>query len=216
MDRRLRWRAPPCKLVGDGQELQGAEIGGLVEEESRWPRPARVRAALSQVAGGRGDANPVALLRAPETQSLSSWHRRWMLTKERGEPAIAAAGTSSGELSEASPDVLLGIGAQRWFSALSGTGFAQQSARPALGDPVSLFDLWTARRRRAGLRISLSHILQGRDVEDLVGQPTRSALSLSLAERWAASAVTRFGPHRGLQIQQGIAACDECREWSCR
>ena len=136
------------ELVGDGQDLERPEVGGLVEAVVDGPD---LIGPTGSQAGGRDRRvpDPVPLLRTPEhakslvtAETLDALvvHTEPLLPEEGGHPAIAIAGTLLGQLWQPGPDALLCIGDRRRRSPLGGAGLAHQSAGPALGEPVSLLD----------------------------------------------------------------------------
>jgi hypothetical protein len=136
------------ELVGDGQYLQRPKVGGLVEQEVDGPHLVGTRRPQA-VGRDRGDADPVALLGAPEdakslvtAQALDALvvDAVPLVSQQGGHAAIAVARTQPSEGPETRPEALFFVG-HRWSrTSLGGTGLAQESAGPALGEPVSVLD----------------------------------------------------------------------------
>ena len=122
------------------EQLQGLEVGGLVELVVDGPDVVRVGGPQPGAVGDR-DPHPGALLGLLEhakslvtAQSLDALvvDAVALPAQDRGHAPIAVAGVGPGQLSESGPEVLLFGARHRGGPALGGSGLADGPTRPTL------------------------------------------------------------------------------------
>ena len=128
------------ELVGDVEQLERLEVGGLVELEVDGPDVVRVGGPQPGAVGDRGP-DPGALLGLLEdakslvtAQALDPLvvHAVALPAQDRRHAAIAVAGVGPGQVSEPGPQVLLFGAGDRGGPALGGAGLADGPTRTTL------------------------------------------------------------------------------------